>query len=185
MKTKKGDNLVFTIGHSTRSIDEFIRILVHYQVSLLADIRALPGSKHVPQFNCEDLEKSLHQAGLEYVHLKRLGGRRKPLPDSGNDGWRNKSFRGFADHMQTKDFACGLRELINLAEKKITAIMCAEAVPWRCHRSLVADALVVYGIKVINIFSEAKSEIHHLTPFAKVNGNEITYPGNKIAGIGF
>ena len=167
---------MFTIGHSTRPIADFIRILDHYQIRLLADIRALPGSKYAPQFNRESLEESLHQSGVEYVHLIKLGGRRKVSPDSGNKGWRNNSFRGFADYMQTDEFAAGLQELIKLSEEKRTAIMCAEAVPWRCHRSLVADALMNNGIEVVNIFSETKSEIHHLTSFAKVNGNRITYP---------
>lgn len=176
MQTKKEDNFVFTIGHSTRPVDEFIRILIHYQIRLLADIRSFPGSKYVPQFNRENLAGSLHQAGLDYVHLKQLGGRRKASPGSVNEGWHNKSFRGFADYMQTKEFTTGLHELISLAGEKRTVIMCAEAVPWRCHRSLVADALVIRGMEVINIFSETKSEIHHLTSFAKVNGNEITYP---------
>ena len=177
MKTKNEDKTVFTIGHSTRPIDEFILILSHYQIKLLVDIRSLPGSRYAPQFNHENLKDSLNKAQLKYVHLQQLGGRRKTSPDSGNNAWRNKSFRGFADYMQTNEFTYGLKELITLAEKKRTAIMCAEAVPWRCHRSLVADALLIHGIEVINIFSETKSEIHRLTPFAKVNGNEITYPG--------
>lgn len=177
-KTKKEtvSPIIYTIGHSTRTADEFIRILTFYHVKLLADIRTMPGSNRVPQFNKENMESALEKAGICYIHIKDLGGLRHTTKESVNTGWRNKSFRGFADYMQTPEFEKGLEELIHLAEKQITAIMCAEAVPWRCHRSLVGDALMIRGFEVHNIFSEKKEDMHKFTSFAKVSGLKITYP---------
>lgn len=167
---------IFTIGHSVRSLDEFISLLQHYGVRLVADIRTLPGSTRVPQFNLENLRPALQAAGMDYIHLKKLGGLRHTVKDSVNTGWRNKSFRGYADYMQTPDFEQGLARLMEEAAEKRTAMMCAEAVPWRCHRSLVGDALLVRGYRVTDIFTEKKSQAHSLTSFARVDGLKITYP---------
>lgn len=167
---------IFTVGHSTRSLEEFISLLQAYGIRRLADIRSLPGSNRVPQFNQENLGPALEAAGIAYVHLKKLGGLRHAARDSSNQGWRNKSFRGFADYMQTPDFAEGLEQLTAEAAAR-TVMMCAEAVPWRCHRSLVADALLVRGYPVTDIFTTRKSEPHTLTSFAHVEGLKITYPG--------
>src|SRR5579885_2058801 len=165
-----GKRTIFTVGHSTRALPEFIRLLKAHGVKRLVDIRSVPRSRHTPQFNRETLAARLRSAGLSYVYLKRLGGRRHAKKDSANLGWRNASFRGFADYMQTPEFAAGLRRLVHLAEKKPTAIMCAEAVPWRCHRSLVGDALLVRGFSVQDIFSAAIAKPHKLTSFARVHG---------------
>ncbi|HEX5418988.1 MAG TPA: DUF488 domain-containing protein [Gammaproteobacteria bacterium] len=167
---------IYTIGHSTHPIEEFLAMLRHFGIEVLADIRTVPQSRHNPQFGQESLRQSLQGAGLEYVHMKNLGGLRSTTKDSLNTGWRNKSFRGFADYMQTAEFGQGLDELIETAARKTTVIMCAEAVPWRCHRSLVGDALLVRGVEVIDIMGEEKSRPHTLTPFAKVEGTAITYP---------
>jgi uncharacterized protein (DUF488 family) len=167
---------IYTIGHSTRSIEEFIEILSHYKIQLLVDIRSLPGSTRYPQFNSDNLEKSLEDAGIGYIHLKELGGLRKPKKDSINIGWRNSSFRGYADYMQTEEFDKALAKLMEFSKEKTVAIMCAEAVPWRCHRSLVGDALLVGGFEVLDVISTSAVRDHKLTPWAQVRGREITYP---------
>ena len=172
---------VFTIGHSTRSLEELVALLKHHGLDRLVDVRTLPGSRRVPQFNKEAIEPALAEAGIDYVHLKGLGGLRKPRPDSENTGWRNSSFRGYADYMQTPEFERSLEELIELALEQPTAIMCAEAVPWRCHRLLIADALLVRGHEVLHIFSETKAEPHRLTPFAKAEGTRVWYPPEQLA----
>jgi uncharacterized protein (DUF488 family) len=172
---------IFTIGHSTRPIEELIELLTSNGVRRVIDIRTIPKSRHNPQFNSETLAESLSAAHIGYVHLKALGGLRHAQPDSVNLGWRNSSFRGFADYMQTPEFAAGLEHAIALAEKKTSALMCAEAVPWRCHRSLVADALSVRGIRVLEIISAAKPKEHSLTPFARVRGTRITYPAEQAS----
>jgi len=174
------DMLISTIGHSTRSIEEFIRLLEMNGVDQLADIRTIPRSRHNPQFNLESLSASLKEAGVSYQHLPLLGGLRSARSDSVNTAWRNSSFRGFADYMQTPEFEQGLERLIELASKAPAAIMCAEAVPWRCHRSLVADALVARGIAVQHIQSASGVQPHSLTPFAKVEGVRVTYPGLMV-----
>ncbi len=181
MKTPRDRNplTIFTIGHSTRAIDEFIELLQSNGVTQLIDIRTIPKSRHNPQFNSEALAKSLHAAHIRYTHLKELGGLRHAKRDSVNLGWRNASFRGFADYMQTTEFDAALEHAIRLAESHPSALMCAEAVPWRCHRSLVADALVVRGIRVLEIVSAAKPKEHTLTPFARVTGTRITYPADQ------
>jgi uncharacterized protein (DUF488 family) len=148
------------------------------------DVRSIPRSRHNPQFNQQTLPAKLRAAGIAYVHLRKLGGLRRTLPDSPNAGWRNASFRGFADYMQTPEFAAGLKRLMKLARQKRSAIMCAEAVPWRCHRSLIADALVVRGIHVEDIMTPTRFRIHALTPFAcvrkdRVQGRRITYPAAR------
>jgi uncharacterized protein (DUF488 family) len=167
---------IYTIGHSTHPIDTFIGLLKAYDIKTLVDIRTIPGSRHNPQFSQKPLAQSLTANGIAYHHLKDLGGRRRPNPDSPNYGWRNDSFRGYADYMQTDPFHHALEKLIRIAETSRTAIMCAEAVPWRCHRSLVADALTVRHMDVFDIFSERKASQHQLTSFARVDDERITYP---------
>ncbi len=171
---------IYTIGHSTRSIDEFIDLLHQHQITQLVDIRTIPKSRHNPQFGEDELPKSLKGAGIEYVYLKALGGLRSGKKDSINDAWRNASFRHYADYMQTDDFVSGIDQLIKLAEVEVTAIMCAEAVPWRCHRSLVSDALLVRGIPSIEIISATSERPHKMTSFAVVDGLKITYPASAL-----
>ena len=170
------EGTVFTVGHSTLPIERFLNLLAAYGIEQLADVRTVPRSRRNPQFNADALRESLRTAGIAYVPLGELGGLRKPLSDSPNMGWRNESFRGYADYMQTEQFGQGLARLIELAGERRTAIMCAEAVPWRCHRSLVADALAVRGIGVVEILSETSYREHALTPFAHVSGTAVTYP---------
>ena len=172
---------IFTIGHSTRPIEEFIELLRMNGVEQLIDIRTIPKSRHNPQFNNDALEASLRASRIHYVHMKDLGGLRHPHPDSINLGWRNKSFRGYADYMQTPEFEAALNRAIGLAKTRPTALMCAEAVPWRCHRSLVADALLARGIRVLEIVSAAAPKEHKLTPFASVSGARVAYPGDQLA----
>jgi uncharacterized protein (DUF488 family) len=167
---------IYTFGHSTRTIDEFIDILEEYQIEVLMDIRTYPASRYNPQYKKDNLKKSLKAHKIKYEYLALLGGFRKTKSDSVNSAWENKSFRGFADYMQSKEFESGINELIKIAKKYTTAIMCSEAVPWRCHRSLVSDAMIVRGWKVVDIISMTKSQVHKLTLFASVNGTEITYP---------
>jgi uncharacterized protein (DUF488 family) len=171
--------LVLTVGHSTRTIEEFLALLTGHEVSRLVDVRTIPRSRTNPQFNKDVLPDSLRQAGIAYVHVPELGGLRKPKPDSSNTAWRNLSFRGYADHMQTPEFERGLALLLQWAKQERIALTCAEAVPWRCHRSLIADALTVRGIRAEEILTPTKRQIHKLTPFAKVHGTRITYPGDE------
>lgn len=171
------DKTLFTIGHSNRTIDEFLLILKTYRISLLVDIRHYPGSRHCPQFGQEKLKQSLKKAGIEYISLIGLGGRRKKDKDSLlNAGWRSPQFRGYADFMQTYEFKENLKELIQLAKEKNTVIMCAEAVPWRCHRSMISDALLMNDFIVWDIISENNVSPHSLTSFAKIHQDNITYP---------
>ena len=174
--------MVYTLGHSTRTIDELIDLLRHYGIEAVVDIRTVPRSRTNPQFNRDELERVLPEAGIEYVHEKGLGGLRKPLKDSPNTGWRNDSFRGFADYMQTSEFAEALSRLIEIARRKPTATMCAELLPWRCHRSLVADALMVRGFEVTEIIDATESRPHKLTAFAVVEGERIRYPAAESRG---
>jgi len=167
---------VFTVGHSTRPLEGFIALLRGYGVERLEDIRTVPRSRRNPQFNAETLGPALSDAGIAYEPLQALGGLRHARKDSPNTGWRNDSFRGYADYMQTDGFAAGLARLIEASRGARTAIMCAEAVPWRCHRSLVADALLARGIPSVEILSEASWRLHAMTPFARVEGTRITYP---------
>lgn len=167
---------IFTIGHSTRPTEEFVELLKKNGVKQLIDIRTIPRSRHNPQFEQTALEKSLPEHGIEYAYMKELGGLRSKAKHSVNMGWHNTSFRNYADYMQTETFAVGVETLIEKAKQKTTAIMCAEAVPWRCHRSLVGDALVVRDVRVRDIMSEVSTKDHTLTSFAVVNGVEITYP---------
>lgn len=170
---------IFTIGHSTRSIEEFVELLGTYGIQQLVDIRSVPGSRHNPQYSQEALKESLASSGIRYIYMKRLGGWRRGPTDETNAAWRNRSFRSYADYMQTDDFAEGVEELIAAAKEASTAIMCAEAVPWRCHRSLVGDALVVRDVEVRDIISITSSSRHTLTSFANVEGLRITYPGSQ------
>ena len=167
---------VFTVGHSTLPIERFVSLLAAYGIEQLADVRTVPRSRRNPQFNADALRESLRLAGIAYIPLGELGGLRKPLADSPNMGWRNESFRGYADYMQTEKFGKGLARLIELAAERRLGVMCAEAVPWRCHRSLVADALAVRGIGVVEILSETSYRDHALTPFAHIDGTVVTYP---------
>jgi uncharacterized protein (DUF488 family) len=170
--------MVFTVGHSTRGLDEFVHLLRAHGIRRIVDIRTIPRSRHNPQFNRETLSKFLHNRRISYRHIQALGGFRHARVDSLNKGWHNASFRGFADYMQTPEFGEALKKLIDLATQKRTAIMCAEAVPWRCHRSLISDALLVRGIKVQDILSDTNVRLHTITPMAKVRGGKITYPEN-------
>ena len=168
---------LFTIGHSTHSIEEFIALLRAHAVARIVDVRSIPKSRHCPQFNIDAMPGWLEQAGIGYAHLKALGGRRHSRRDSLNTGWRNTSFRGYADYMGTSEFAAGLNELVAMASERPTAILCAEAVPWRCHRSLIADAMAVRGWDVREIMSAAPARQHKLMPFLKVVEGRLTYPG--------
>jgi uncharacterized protein (DUF488 family) len=170
---------IYTVGHSTRSLSEFIAILRSFRIELVCDIRTIPKSRRNPQFAGDVLQQELAGHGIDYVHLKALGGLRHAHKDSPNTAWRNDSFRGYADYMQTEEFAKAVDDLIARAEEERVAIMCAEAVPWRCHRSLVGDALLVRGVDVQDITSETRAQPHRLTPWAKVAGVEITYPGEE------
>jgi uncharacterized protein (DUF488 family) len=169
-------NTLFTIGHSTRTESEFIELLKLHEVTDLVDVRTVPKSRRNPQFNRENLPNALQPEGISYAHVAGLGGFRRPVADSPNKAWRNLSFRGYADYMQTPEFAANLAELIERVKTRRVAIMCAEAVPWRCHRSLIADALLVHGIRVEEIVSGKRTQLHKLTSFAKVDGETITYP---------
>ena len=167
---------LWTIGHSTRTIGEFISLLQSHHIKVLVDVRSLPGSKRYPQFNKEALAKSLGEAGIRYQHFPELGGRRKAKSDSKNSAWRNASFRGYADYMETEEFRKGIERLLDLANNVgSTAIMCAEAVWWRCHRSLISDYLKVRGIEVIHIFDSNKAEPHPYTSAARVVNGKLSY----------
>lgn len=172
---------LFTIGHSTHSQEEFLALLRAHGVTQVVDVRSIPKSRHCPQFNIEAMPEWLGQAGIGYAHLKALGGRRYSRKGSPNTGWRNASFRGYADYMGTAEFAAGLEALIGMACERPTAIMCAEAVPWRCHRSMIADAMTVRGWDVREIMSAAPAKQHKLTPFLKVVEGRLTYPAPEAA----
>jgi uncharacterized protein (DUF488 family) len=175
-KTTKQPKLILTIGHSTRTLEAFIRLLQAYQVTLVVDVRTVPRSLHNPQFNRETLPDSLRAADIDYEHIPGLGGLRRTRADSPNKAWRNASFRGFADYMQTDEFEESLDSLIDRACKDRVAVMCAEAVPWRCHRSLIADALAARDIRVEHVLSGVRTQTHTLTTWARVRGKRITYP---------
>jgi uncharacterized protein (DUF488 family) len=181
MPREDSSPLVLTIGHSTRSIEQFIGLLQAHGATCVVDVRTVPRSGHNPQFDKGSLPRSLKKVGLEYIHMPGLGGLRHAKRDSANAGWRNASFRGYADYMQTPQFAESLKELIRLTSGDRVVLMCAEALPWRCHRSLVADALLVRGIRAEDIMSTTHRHVHTLTPFAKIQGVEITYPAANPA----
>ncbi len=169
-------SLVFTIGHSTQPLDDFIDVLNTHGVEMIVDVRTIPRSRHNPQFNLDALPESLKSARIGYRQMPGLGGLRHPRRDSFNMGWQNPSFRGFADYMQTEEFEKNLEKLITLVRSKRSCLMCAEAVPWRCHRSLIADILTVRGIAAKHIIGKSQPQLHKLTPFARVDGKRITYP---------
>jgi uncharacterized protein (DUF488 family) len=168
--------IIRTVGHSTRPVDELIEMLKAHGVKQVIDVRTIPKSRHNPQYNVENFESRLWDAGIGYEHMKALGGLRHPHKDSRNMGWRNESFRGYADYMQTPEFASALDRLVAAAAHAPVAIMCAEAVPWRCHRSLISDALSLRGYPVEHIMSATTSNRHTITSFANVQGTSITYP---------
>jgi len=167
---------IFTIGHSTHPLEDFLTLLGEHGIQMLADVRTVPRSRHNPQFNIETLPDSLTGAGIGYAHLKELGGLRKTVPDSVNGGWRSAAFRGYADYMQTDAFTIALDGLITMANEKRVAIMCAELLWWQCHRMLISDALLIRGWDVVHILGAGKTQPHHLTKFAVVSGLTITYP---------
>ena len=167
---------IYTIGHSTRTFDEFVEILKAHAISTLVDIRTIPKSRHNPQFNKDSLEPNLKKEGITYLHFPELGGLRKARKDSPNTGWRNASFRGFADYMQTREFTSAVRRLMELGKAGRVAIMCAEGNPFRCHRSLVADALTVRQVHVFHISSKTSARPHVMTRFARIKGTKIVYP---------
>jgi uncharacterized protein (DUF488 family) len=177
MLRRMPDAAIYTIGHSTRTADEFVALLQAHAVTQLADVRTFPMSRRLPHFNREPLAARLREQDIGYRHLPALGGRRKPRPDSVNGAWQHDSFRGYADHMATPEFEAGLDELRQYATQGITAVMCAEAVWWRCHRRLIADALVARGVPVLHIMAPDRAEPHDLTPFAVVHEGRVTYPG--------
>ena len=170
---------IWTIGHSTRSFEEFLVLLGEHRVQFLADVRHFPTSQRVPWTAKASLSQALSDRGLAYEHFEDLGGFRKARLDSVNIGWRNAGFRGYADYMASTEFSVALDRLMAVAADRRTAIMCAEAVPWKCHRSLLSDALVLQGIRVIHILSAGKTQDHALTPFARVHGGRITYPATR------
>lgn len=172
--------VIFTIGHSTHPIGEFVELLQAHGIKEIVDVRSIPKSRHNPQFNSETLKESLQRAHIRYTHVQKLGGLRHTTKDSLNLGWRNASFRGFADYMATPEFSEGLESLIKIASLRETTIMCAEAVPWRCHRSLIADALTKRGWAVKDIMSRTSATKHRLTPFLKVRQGQLVYPEPKI-----
>jgi len=179
----KPPHVIFTIGHSTRPLDEFIELLNAHGIEQLVDVRTVPRSRHNPQFNRDTLPAALRKAWIFYTHLGELGGLRHPHKDSPNTGWRNAGFRGYADYMQTPEFKKALGKLLELAVARQVAIMCAEAVPWRCHRSLIADALTVRGVPVAHIASRTHCHPHKLTSFAKVVGRQLIYPANATPSL--
>ena len=167
---------LWTVGHSTRPFDEFLALLQAHGIRRLVDVRTIPRSRHNPQFDTDRLAKGLKKAALAYLHMPQLGGLRKPRRDSINAGWKNTSFRGYADYMQTEPFSNALEKLTASSNKIPTAIMCAEAVPWRCHRSLIADALAVRGWTVRHIMTTTKADRHRITAFAVIDQDRLTYP---------
>jgi uncharacterized protein (DUF488 family) len=170
---------VVALGHSNQPPERFLEALQAHGVQVLVDVRRFPGSRRVAWTGRDQLEPMLAEAGIRYLHAPDLGGRRSPRPGSLNTAWRNAQFRGYADHMDAPEFQSALDRLLALAKKEVVAVMCAEAVPWRCHRSLLADALVARGAQVVQVLSPTKAEPHRMTPFAKVADGKVTYPGEK------
>lgn len=168
---------VWTVGHSTRSAEEFGQILLAHGVQVLVDVRSFPGSRRYPQFNRAALAESLKEIGIEYKHEPRLGGRRKPRADSHNTAWKNASFRAYADHMESEEFRKGVKDLLELATESRTAVMCAESLWWRCHRSLISDYLKAEGHTVIHILDQTKSEAHPFTSAARIVDGALSYRG--------
>jgi uncharacterized protein (DUF488 family) len=173
-------NPIYTVGHSTHPIEEFIEILLALQIQRVVDVRSIPRSCHNPQFDQVPLERSLLSHGIHYTHLKELGGLRHTSAASINTGWRNASFRGYADYMLAEEFQAGLHHLMELGQEERVVLLCAEAVPWRCHRSLIADALNARGVQVEHILDNRRSQLHRMTPWVRVDGLRITYPAASI-----
>jgi uncharacterized protein (DUF488 family) len=171
---------VLTVGHSTRTIEEFLRLLKAHGATCVVDVRSVPRSRRNPQFNRDTLPASLATECIAYTHLGGLGGLRRARPDSINTGWRNASFRGYADYMQTPEFEASVEKVLEIARNERVALMCAEAVPWRCHRSLIADALVARGFRTEHILSETRRDTHTLRSFVKIDGNRVTYPAQEV-----
>jgi len=171
------NGMLWTVGHSTRTSEAFIELLAGFEVAWLVDVRTVPRSRRNPQFNTDNLPVALAPAGIGYRHEPDLGGLRKARKDSPNTGWRNAGFRGYADHMQSDRFVAAIEALLALLADRRCAVMCAEAVPWRCHRSLIGDAMIVRDVEVRHIMAPGKFTVHRLTPFARVDGLRITYPG--------
>jgi len=174
---------VFTVGHSTLPLQRFLEIFEAHGIELVADVRTVPRSRHNPQFDREVLPGSLRQEGIDYVHLSGLGGFRKPTGEATNDGWRNSAFRGYADYMQTAAFEQELAGMIELATDRTAALMCSEALPWRCHRSLIADALSTRGHSVVHLMGGGGVHPHRLTSFAVVDGERLTYPAAQALDL--
>ncbi len=177
MKKGTESQEVWTVGHSTHSIEGFGRILLAHQIKNLVDVRSFPGSRRYPQFNREALSSSLNAIGIKYLHMPSLGGRRKPRPDSHNTSWQNESFRAYADHMETEEFKSGVRELLELSAEARTTVMCAESLWWRCHRSLIADYLKSIGVTVTHILTNEKTELHPYTSAARIVNGSLSYRG--------
>jgi uncharacterized protein (DUF488 family) len=174
--SKALETVVFTIGHSTRSLEEFVQLLEVYGLTLVVDVRTVPHSRHNPQFNKETLSTSLKHYGVRYIHMPEIGGLRHPKHESVNTAWKNSGFRGYADYMQTQEFADSLLKIVALARENRLVLMCAEALPWRCHRNLISDALVVRHLKVEHIIGKDSVINHELNSLAQVEGTKITYP---------
>ena len=170
---------LWTIGHSTRSFEEFLALLEEYRICLLADVRHFPGSRRVPWTAKVSLARALSDRGVAYEHFEDLGGFRKASQDSTNTAWHNSGFRGYADYMDTPEFSAALDRLIAVSRDRWTAIMCAEALPWKCHRWLLSDALVARGMRVIHILASGKTQDHRLTTFARVHGTRVAYPATR------
>jgi uncharacterized protein (DUF488 family) len=173
--------IIFTVGHSTRTIDEFLHLLKAHGVQRVIDVRTIPRSRHNPQFAGDQLCSALQRTRIHYSHLPGLGGLRHARRDSTNTGWRNASFRGYADHMETREFEESLTQCLALAQKERVVLMCAEAVPWRCHRSLIADALLARGMEVREITSAMATRPYALRPWARIDGTDVTYPGAAVS----
>jgi uncharacterized protein (DUF488 family) len=176
-KDRQTDLTIWTVGHSTRSLDEFISVLAGQQIETLIDVRTFPGSRLHPQFNKEQLKASLAKVEVDYHHVPSLGGRRRAKPDSRNTAWRNASFRGYADHMESEEFQKGIAELLEFAKKKRTAFMCAESLWWRCHRGLISDHLKAHGYRVVHLIDQKHAEEHPYTAAARIIDGELTYEG--------
>jgi uncharacterized protein (DUF488 family) len=168
---------VWTIGHSTRSAEDFNNILAAHQIEALIDVRSFPGSRRYPQFNKQELKTTLPKSGVAYFHLPELGGRRQTRKESRNTAWKNQSFRGYADHMETKEFQQGIERLMEISDAQRTAVMCAEALWWRCHRSLISDFLKARGVEVIHILDVTKDQPHPYTSAARIVNGELSYEG--------
>ena len=168
---------IWTVGHSTRPADEFDQILIAHQIGALADVRSFPGSRRYPHFNKPELSEALHHIGIQYAHSPELGGRRRPTLRSKNTAWKNASFRAYADHMATEEFKKGIEDLLELSQTKRTAMMCAEALWWRCHRSLISDYLKSHGIEVIHIADDKRTEVHPYTSAARIVDGQLSYEG--------